>query len=147
MRVFTNAEEINEAPKPVYDFIETLLKQCELEDEDAYAKDAFNSIFGGAFYLVENEEDLKSIYTSTESNLPPDEQEEICGGWASIVEKADVFDTCEHILDGTYVQILLCTNNEGGNTFIIPRGIADKCDNIRRSIMLTKEAWQNNEGH
>jgi len=126
-------------PIEVYEYIKSI---CD-NDPDMDTTDLENE-FGGKIYLIETVEDLKSIYTCQESKLPKHEQHDMCGGWASIVEIADSFDACEYIGNNKFVNILLCTNNAGGNTFIVPRVIADTCENISKSIELTNKAWSQN---
>jgi hypothetical protein len=110
-------------------------------DEVVKSDDLFDYALGGYILICEDEDDLKWIYTAKESDLPKEEQKEICGGWASIVETPDSFDVCEYFLDDKYVKIILCTNNSGGNVFIVPKELAQKEPNIQKSIELTQEAW------
>jgi len=141
MKVLGNSlKELEEGgPIEVYEYIKEI---CD-NDEEMDLTD-LEGQFGGKIYLIETIEDLKGIYTCQESKLPKHEQHPLCAGWASIVEVADSFDACEYIGNGKFVNILLCTNNAGGNTFIVPRGIADTCDNILKSIELTNTAWGKN---
>jgi len=141
MKVLGNSlvELIQGGPLEVYEYMKDI---CD-NDPDMDTTD-LESQFGGKIYLIETKEDLKAIYTCQESKLPSHEQHPMCGGWASIVETPDAFDACEYIGNGKFVNILLCTNNAGGNTFIVPRGIADTCENIGKSIELTNTAWTSN---
>ena len=102
-------------------------------------QDNFVDDMGGAIYLIESYDDLKKVYTSNESELPEEEQDPFCGGWASILEAPDVFDDCKTILDGDYTLMLLCTNNNGGNMFIVPKEY--NIPNIKKSIEMTALAW------
>jgi hypothetical protein len=91
----------------------------------------FQGEFGGGFYLLETYSDLKQITSAVcdESN----------NRYKDITQIATVFDVCEYV-DETYIQILLCTNNAGGDTYLVHKKFIPFCPNIEKSIELTKEA-------
>ena len=122
------------------ELINTVVGSYSLEKDER-----IDQYLGGFIYLIEEEHDLKKIYTSCITKLPKGEQDRDLGGWASIVECPDAFDQCEYILNGEYVAILLCTNNDGGNLFIVPKHIAETEPNIDKSIKMTSIAWTGNE--
>ena len=140
-------EEVRQtAPTAVFIYVDNLCKSIN-EDQACGAPIGFNfsDELGGPFMLVESYEDLHKVYTPIESKLPKDEQQEECGGWASVIETASSFDLCDWIdPDKTYLGICLCTNDSGGTTFFIPDEIVKDCPNLSESIRLTTEAWNVN---
>jgi len=94
----------------------------------------FTTLFGGDIFVCVEFSDLNSIATCA-----TDEGET---RWLSIVEHADSFDAAEWLSGGYGVFIMLCTNNDGGNSYYVPRDLVIACTNIQESINLTKEAWK-----
>ena len=93
------------------------------EDED------FVTYFGGNLYLIEEYADLTEIYLPWDPNIVKD---------ATILDGAAEFDIAEWVCDNTYAQMMLITNNGGGNTYFVPRIIARTVPNIIESMKLTK---------
>jgi hypothetical protein len=87
----------------------------------------FQSEFGGGFYLIESYDDLKNIMT-VEMNED--------GSHKNLTQTAALFDVCFPI-DENYIQIMLCTNDAGGDTYLIPNDIAKRCPYVQESIALT----------
>jgi hypothetical protein len=94
----------------------------------------FIEYMGGDIVLIETKEEAENICTVVID--PKDESR-----YLTLGEEAAVFDAAEYILDGDYAQLFLCTNNEGGSTYIIPRKVADQVANIEVTMKLTAEAW------
>jgi hypothetical protein len=117
---------------PSETFYQSIKTYCdELRGTDLLLGTDFQGEFGGGFYLVETYEDLKQIISlvyDTSNNR-----------FRDITEMPTVFDVCEYI-DYEYIQILLCTNNAGGDTYLVHKHFTEKCPNIEKSIELTKEA-------
>jgi hypothetical protein len=118
-----NFEELieNEAPESLIDLIKEMYISIDSDDEEDFEMD-----LGGGFYLIESLEDLSEIYTAT---LNEDTNE-----FYTINERADFFDICEYTSCKQFVQVLLCTNNAGGNTFLIPAAIAEQTPTVLESI-------------
>lgn len=101
----------------------------EAPDLNEFGKDLLSD-FGGFFYLVESEEDFKAIETPHwNSNL---------NRYFRLDEMPASFDICEKLEDG-FVHMLLCTNNAGGNTYLIPPKLATH-QTIQTSILMTANA-------
>jgi len=101
----------------------------DLDEDDAQE---FVVYFGGDIFLVENEQDLKEI------DLPYDGSNVD----RNITEGAAVFDIAEWILGGMYAQLMLITNNGGGNTYVIPRVVAGKSENVIESMKMTQKSYE-----
>ena len=121
------------APQDTYHYICSIIMNAE-KFGDGFDPEDFESYFGGFMYLIEDYDELDLIKTSRLRS--PDDDE-----WLSILEEPDSFDDCRWIADGRYVVIFMATNNAGGNTYFVPKEIADKCPNVTKSIELTHEAW------
>ena len=86
---------------------------------DSEYKDSFEWLFGGKFYVIES--------------LP--ELSEIKGvNGASLLEAVDQYDVAEYTEAENFAIFALMTNNSGGNTYAIPKYIADQCANVEAAI-------------
>jgi len=130
----TNLDELKSCGIPaLFEKIDHYYKMFDGVDDDsefAMGKNFFVDL-GGPILLTETEEDLRQIITAKSSDSK----------FLSIVDTEDIFDICEYFDNGKYVYILLCTNNGGGTTYLVPRELADRYPTIERSIMLTNVAW------
>jgi len=149
MKQYTSKQSLGEvADRTLWTYLIELVEQVAGDAVNPGDDFQFMDVLGGDIFIVQSAEDLKQIRTATfqeTGDVTQDTVVEESDGYLSIVETFDAFDCCEYILNGRYVNILLCTNNSGGDTYIVPRNIADKCDNIRRSIMATSTAWGDKE--
>lgn len=136
----TISELKEKAPSIIYERIKKIVDDCNKNDPDSTGND-FQSDFGGGIMLVECNEDLRRVYTPIESKWTKEAQDPSCGGWASLLETASSFDSCEWIGEEEFVEVLLCTNNAGGTVFFIPADIAKAAPNVLESIRLTNVAW------
>lgn len=130
-RLGTNFETfvLANPPEDIYKHVLEIFKQC-LED-GITASESFNDFFGGDFYLIETEDDLKEIPV----HIPhPTEMR-----WLSVFERADSFDAAEEI--GEHTLLLLCTNNAGGNSYFIPKAVSIKNQNVKDCVTLTSAFW------
>lgn len=93
----------------------------------------FTEEFGGYVYLIETVNDLKEIPTVRLS------QDKL--SYLSLHDTSSEFDICEYV-DENYLQVLLCTNNGGGNTYLIPKEIVESSENVKNSILLTNNDMQ-----
>lgn len=126
----TGEEIRRNAPESVVRYLDGLLH------DDAYGwpnTDDFEADFGGGCYLVETDEDLAEIETLSWSYRPGDNR------YLNLSEIAAPFDVAEWIPSGEYVNIFLATNNAGGNTYFIPREIAERNETVLESIAMTQE--------
>jgi hypothetical protein len=100
------------------------------EDFEVYYDEEYGSNFqvdlGGGIYLIETPEDLIKVETLR--------LHETLDRYYNITEAITAFDICEYIENNTFVYVLLCTNNGGGNTYLIPRIIADIFPTIDATI-------------
>jgi hypothetical protein len=135
MIIYKTPKEFKSAPKPVYDHIESWIKNWysthdldetvsqyidEGEKEDTF----FEFTLGGYIYLAENREDLFQIQT----NVISEDGER----WLSLAETDAEFEICE-VLDG-WVALGNIENDSGGNTYYIPVTLQTECHNIQKSI-------------
>lgn len=118
----TNLEELrlNSPSKNLTERIEGFYKDLELENEN------FIEAFGGDFFLVENEVDLEEIPSTVLVN----------GKYSNLKVSACAYDVFE-MIDENYAQVLLCTNNGGGTTYLIPKDIIENHKTVKESLELT----------
>jgi hypothetical protein len=116
---------------PSKELIESITNAAEEFGDDVN----LSEIFGGDFFLIETIEDVYEIPV-----MGIDTQ---TGEWqaSNLGTLPSVFDSCEPLDNGQFIHILNCTNNAGGNTYLVPKEIADKVPNIQKSIELTKNAY------
>lgn len=119
---------------PSKELFESIKNAAEdiLEGED---DEAFIDIFGGYFYLVETLEDLNEIPVLA---IEPGSGSL---GKSSLALMPSIFDSCEFLDNNEFLHILNCTNNAGGNTYLIPKAIVEQSFNVRKSIELTRNAY------
>jgi hypothetical protein len=89
------------------------------------------SYFGGHVFLLENAVELKSI--DLPSNWGSDQRR-------SIIDDAEVFDIARYVCKGKYAELMLITNNGGGDIYFIPYEISKRCSNVKLSIRMTIES-------
>ena len=118
---------------------EELRRNCPIEvlaflrDIEVADTENFEGDYGGKCYLVETDEDLRRIETALWSYKPGDNR------YLNLMETAAPFDSAEWVPGGAYVNIFLATNNAGGNTYFIPREIAERNETVLESIAMTHE--------
>lgn len=118
----------NSPSKILTEKVQKFCKDLELSGED------FLNDFGGFFYLVETEEDLKEIPTTVIIN----------DKYSNLKDSASAFDIFER-LDDNFYHVLMVTNNSGGNTYIVPISIVENNPNALKSRDLTTEDyWESN---
>ena len=126
MLIYKTFKELKSAPKDIQDYYMDM--ECR---EPPIEETQFMYYYGGDVYLVETEKDLTQIDTPLFKEETPPER------WLDITETSAAFDSCDWISAGTYVQVYTVTTNSGGPTYFIPKGLADKCPNVLRSIDLS----------
>jgi hypothetical protein len=124
-----NEIQSGDVHKDIYHYLVDIADQYNESELNTPVED----MFGGGFWLCEKPEDLKNVFTATEG---PD------GRWLSLVETADSFDVCRWLDGGNFVAILLCTSNDGGTTYFIPKYLVTQ--NVLDSIEMTRKAWDVN---
>lgn len=132
MLQLNNQKELNECANTDFKEEVELLISLWLGDtpiDSENTTESFDVYFGGGFYLVESLEDLKQI----ETMMPQPEQNR----YLSLADNAAVFDVCEWTSSGKFVNVSLITNNSGGNTYLIPKSIAEQSPNVLTSIQLS----------
>ena len=92
------------------------------------------TMFGGYFFVVENEEDLKQIETPIYNDAE--------NRYYNLSEVAAAFDMFDQI-DNNFYRVFLATNNDGGNTYLIPKKLVLDNKNLLRSYQLTEESHKN----
>ena len=120
-------ELIKESPSS--DLIQMTFKFFEENSEDE--NDTIEDIFGGRFYLVETEDDLKEIKTAKYNKDTND--------YYNILEIASEFDTAK-TLDPKFVMFFLATNNGGGNSYLVPYDMVKKYPTIYESLVRSNVA-------
>lgn len=118
---------LNNSPTSVINLVERFIAETQIADE-LFGED-FDSDLGGRFYLVESEDDLSEICLAS--------YDETMLKYHTLADHAGAFDMCEYTECGEFVQVLLCTNNAGGNVYLIPKTIAEQSANVLKSIELT----------
>jgi len=108
----------------------------DMEEVEGFKGD-FEYWFGGPVFIVEDMCDLNQITTMIDDGSGR--------RWTSILENSDSFDVCEYVMDGRYVQIVNITTDAGGNTYMVPRNIADQVPYIAESIEKTELLWGGNK--
>jgi|GEM_PF-2655114 len=134
MIVLKTIQDVVEQVKDVvlYKYITELNDQLIEDVETERAQDLeFVSYFGGDIHIVESSKDLVEI--SLPSSWGADEDKNITQG-------AEVFDIARYCCKGKYAEILLITNNGGGNTYFIPYSVVKQCKNVHLSIRMTIES-------
>lgn len=99
----------------------------------------FQYWYGGSINILETVEDLKQVVGLEESQLPPEEQPEGSGGWATLYEMASHFDQAFYFPGREWAMIWMATNNNGGDSYFIPASAikAAPFNNVEQSIILT----------
>ena len=96
--------------------------------------------FGGNFYLVESEADLKQIKVPGSRFNPDTRAIELYMN--SIAYTAVAGDACEYIGDNReFILFFLATNNAGGPTYFIPKEVYELNPNVVRSVEETSKFW------
>jgi hypothetical protein len=133
MKQYKNLMQIRmdeSCPKEMVMEAENLIHSTE-DDGVNLSDESFISLYGGDFFLIETEEDLKQIFTMVE--------DEITNKWLDITEVASTFDEARYTASGNFAVFCMITNNAGGPIWYTPRVIADTCPNIERSIVLSND--------
>jgi len=118
MKKFTNVTELAEGCPELLDYFKYY--------HDGELVDGFANYFGGDVFVIETAEDLDKIETSTGQ---------------SIREAPQSFDGCNEMLDGTYTEFFLCTNNAGGNSYYVPKAIVDENPCVAACVKATELFW------
>jgi len=119
--------------EPLVEYIINANEQLALDQDNAEAEDLQN-YFGGNVFLIQKTVDLKEIPLVSTLHDEHDTR--------TILDTPDSFDMCREILDGAFIEIMLMTNNGGGHTYYVPKSVADGTPNVRASVVLTREAWE-----
>ena len=122
------------APETIYRYYKNLLKKLSGEFKEGFDdvfKESFETIFGGDVHLVERFDDLGYI-----STFRPDSSGE---RFLNLLQTSDAFDACEWF--GSYVYIMSATNDAGGQSYWVPKEIADKSNFLIESVEKTKNFW------
>lgn len=104
-------------PQELKEFIKEL---CNTDSEFAMGYHPsldFSYYFGGDFFIVETEEDFKSIRDATHFSLPLA---------PPITERVGSFDIFELICEDSFIHIFLASNNSGGDSYFVPIELANK---------------------
>lgn len=124
----TSLKDIREnTPAPVAKYIRDICRSLDSEYQDENF--SFGFLFGGNFFLCETDEDLDKVEMLHWMFEPKKE---------SIRETADNFDVAQYIEDGSFAVLCICTNNAGGNTYLVARALSDKYPTINESIERMK---------
>ena len=116
---------------PLYDYCYDMLRGAIDSSNDVdFAK--IDEWYGGDICLVQSIEDLDNVFTTEIKDA---------NAYKSLRETAAAFDSCQYVVDGTFVEVFLATNNAGGNVYFVPKDIADQCENVELSIKLTSREW------
>ena len=128
-----NMQDVKEKVK------DAMLQDYILSSNDQLADDAgeegetesFLSYFGGYVFVLENAMELQKIPVA--SNWGGTEER-------SIVDVAEVYDIARYVCKGRYAEIMLITNNGGGDIYFIPYEISKRCSNVNLAIRMTVES-------
>lgn len=136
MKIFRTYQELKKgAPRQIFEDIDSIVRSGMTTEYDRDILNIdFEYYFGGNVNLIETYEELGQISTTKVSVGDRN-------AWATILETADAFDDCRYIGDGSFVVIFMATTDSGGDTYYIPREIADKCHNVALSVKMTDYAW------
>lgn len=96
-------------PKCLLEYITNVIVNTELWPDDEY-----EDVIGGSFYLCEKPEDLEEIKTLV---VGAD------GKWSNVTNSICIFDDVSMLGDNEYLAFLMCSNNAGGNTYFVPKGL------------------------
>jgi hypothetical protein len=132
----TSAEVRRNAPAEVLRYLE---RYGDVEEQPGFNSEDIEADFGGGIFIVESAQELGEIETASWS--------EEHGRYFSLAEVAAVFDVAEWAEPGgEYAVFLLITNNAGGNTYFVPRHIAEANSNATDSILMTEESNREQAG-
>jgi hypothetical protein len=121
---FFQLEEDIKIPKDIKLFIK---KICETHNEqDIKQEDDFIFLLGGSINLIEKLEDLKKVLTAE----PYDKENR----WKNITETTSVYDVAYYFSKCKFTLIGICTNNAGGDVYLIPEEISKLCNNLKVSM-------------
>jgi hypothetical protein len=120
MKKFYNAADLHrEFPK----ILEVILNITGAELEYTLECEKLSDEFGGDVFILESEKELADVRglssggnTLENSNLEND---------------VPAFDVAERTDEGYF--FLLCTNNAGGDMYVVPLEIGDLSDNVKRA--------------
>jgi hypothetical protein len=112
MLEFKNLKDLKAANMELHDFLVYLVFEGD-ENE------SFEFLFGGNLFIIENLDELSNIKGASN---------------ASLLEACDMYDVAEYT--DKFAIFALITNNSGGNSYAIPRHIADMCPNVDASIQM-----------
>lgn len=135
MNQFRQFSELKKAHGDIYGYLSGVLEEMTVSEDVT----TFDASLGGDIFVVETIEDLQAI-----------ESHAVRGGDLCIDKLSDtacVFDICEWVLDGKFLEIFIATNNSGGPTYYIPREIALASPTVMQSIELTKENAAEDSGN
>jgi hypothetical protein len=136
MKKFRTLLELKDAPQEVFLEIKTIMmaairtvKESKMRAGPLAIDSAlqpFDSMLGGDVFLVEGLEDLKEI-----THYDDD--------WWSVLEKPGMFDAAYYTPSQEFIFMFFTTNDSGGNSYYIPKDIADCVPNIKKCIELSNE--------
>jgi hypothetical protein len=129
MKIFTAPSDLKIFDKNLFMYYAELFT---MDEETLSNTETFDEIVGGNVNVLEVLDDLKRVPT-----LQPATSQI---NWKTLEEAPGIFDTCETVLDGQYVELFLATNNGGGEVYLIPKVLASECPNVQESILITSKS-------
>jgi hypothetical protein len=101
--------------------------------------------FGGQVYFLESVEDFKQIYTTERSTLSRSDQPPQSGGWATLHERAAVFDFVtiyrkEGNVEAEMVSLSNLISDSGGPVYFIPISLVASCPHNNVELSVLKSA-------
>ena len=118
MKHFKSLAELREWHKPLSESYKVYLESLGADTEELFMNE-----FGGDLFIVEGLLDLAQI-SGVEGNT-------LLGGPCT-------FDLCEEFhIDPNYIYAVLITGGVGGNLYLIPKVIANSCNNVKLSMELS----------
>ena len=96
----------------LFNYFETMIAASDYNEE-------FEYLFGGKLYIIQSISELSEIKGVSNSSL---------------LEAVDQYDIAEYTENEAYAIFVYITNNSGGNTYAIPKDIADQCINVEATI-------------
>lgn len=127
--------KVFEKPYDVKPFDEALFKRYQelfsMYEEPMIESSRFSEMVGGNVNVLETVDDFKRVQSLQQASSSII--------WKTLEEAPGIFDTCEYILDGKYVEMFIATNNGGGEVYLVPKELADNSSNVQESIKIANE--------
>lgn len=112
MLEFNTYQDLKNTNMELYNYFEPLVSEEEQVE-------TFDYLFGGRLYIIETLSELENIKGVNNANL---------------LEAVDQYDVADWSDPGNFAIFVLITSNSGGNSYAIPKYIADQCPNVDASI-------------